>query len=101
MWIDILEICDDGDKFCVFFQLFKDVEGIMFLSYFYFMFLDDQWIFFFVLKRVKCIFFSNQFGFFMGSEFVYEDMNFFEVDKYIYEYLCDDYYSGKLVYVLV
>lgn len=100
MRIDTLEIRDDGDKSRVLFQSPKDVEGTTFLSHSHPTSPDDQWIFLPALKRVKRISSSNQSGPFMGSEFAYEDMNSFEVDKYTYEYLRDDHYSGKSVYVL-
>ena len=42
------------------------------------------------LKRVKRISSKNKSGPFMGSEFAYEDLSSFEIEKYSYKYLADE-----------
>jgi hypothetical protein len=48
---------------------------------------DDQWLFLPALKRVKRISSRNKSGPFMGSEFAFEDLSSFEIEKYQYKYL--------------
>ncbi len=51
---------------------------------------DDQWLYLPALKRVKRISSRNKSGPFMGSEFAYEDLTSFEVEKYSYKYISDE-----------
>jgi len=62
-----------------------DVKGTKFLSYTHVSRDDDQWLYLPALKRVKRIASKNKSGSFMGSEFSYEDLSAFNVDKYTYE----------------
>ncbi|HFD32791.1 MAG TPA: outer membrane lipoprotein-sorting protein [Gammaproteobacteria bacterium] len=85
-----LEVDSDGDKSLTIFDTPADVKGTTFLSYSHAITPDDQWLYMPALKRVKRINSANKSGPFMGSQFAYEDLASFEVDKYKYKYLRDD-----------
>jgi len=89
-----LEMDGDGDKGLTVFDTPRDVKGTAFLSYSHSLEPDEQWIFLPALKRVKRISSSNKSGPFMGSEFAYEDISSFEVEKYSYTYLRDETIDG-------
>jgi Outer membrane lipoprotein-sorting protein len=88
--IQSLEITDDGDKSLTVFDTPKDVQGTAFLSFSHATVADEQWLYLPALKRVKRIASRNKSGPFMGSEFAFEDMSSFEVEKYTYNYLRDE-----------
>ena len=85
-----LEQEDDGDKALTIFNKPKDVKGTAFLSYSHAVGADDQWLYMPALKRVKRISSRNKSGPFMGSEFSFEDLGSFEIEKYTYNYLGDE-----------
>ncbi|MEH8017581.1 outer membrane lipoprotein-sorting protein [Rheinheimera muenzenbergensis] len=95
-----LEVQGDGDKNLVIFDEPLDVQGTAFLNYSHPVGADDQWLYLPALKRVKRISSRNKSGSFMGSEFAYEDMSSFEVEKYSYKYLRDEQLNGQDCYVL-
>ena len=95
-----LEVEGDGDKGLTVFDQPRDVKGTAFLTYSHALTPDEQWIFLPALKRVKRISSSNKSGPFMGSEFSYEDISSFEVDKYNYVYLRDEVLKGQECFVL-
>ncbi|MFQ3209842.1 MAG: outer membrane lipoprotein-sorting protein [Colwellia sp.] len=82
-----LEVDNDGDKSLTIFNKPRDVKGTAFLSFSHPVDADDQWLFLPALKRVKRISSRNKSGPFMGSEFAFEDLSSFEVEKYSYKYL--------------
>ena len=85
-----LEQIDDGDWSLTVFDKPADVRGTALLTYSHGLEPDDQWIFLPALKRVKRISSKNKSGPFMGSEFAFEDLSSFELEKYHYTYLRDD-----------
>ena len=85
-----LEQLNDGDKSLTNFTQPKDVKGTSFLSFSHPTGADDQWLYLPALKRVKRISSSNKSGPFMGSEFAFEDLSSFEIEKYHYKYLADE-----------
>lgn len=85
-----LEVKDDGDKSLTMFDKPRDVKGTNFLSFSHAVGADDQWLYLPALKRVKRIASRNKSGPFMGSEFAYEDLSSFEIEKYTYKYIKDD-----------
>jgi len=89
-----LEIAGDGDKSMTIFDTPKDVKGTAFLSFSHTVKPDDQWLFLPALKRVKRISSSNKSGPFMGSQFAYEDLSSFEVEKYHYKFIKDEKVNG-------
>jgi len=94
------EMQGDGDKGLTIFDKPTDVKGTAFLSFTHINEADDQWLYLPALKRVKRISSSNKSGPFMGSEFSYEDLSSFEVDKYKYKFLRDDQHNGEDVFVV-
>lgn len=73
---------DSGDKSLMTFLSPADVKGTKFLNYEHINKDDDQWLYLPALKRVKRIASKNKSGSFMGSEFSYEDLSSFSIEKY-------------------
>lgn len=80
----------DGDKSLVVFKAPKDVADTALLTFARAQGNDDQWIYLPALKRVKRIASSNRSGPFMGSEFAYEDLAAYAVEKFRYRWLRDE-----------
>ncbi|CAM4153205.1 outer membrane lipoprotein-sorting protein [Pseudoalteromonas ostreae] len=95
-----LELKDEGDKSLIIFDEPLDVKGTAFLNFSNPIEPDDQWLYLPALKRIKRISSRNKSGPFMGSEFSYEDMSSFEVEKYTYKYLRDETAEGRECFVL-
>ncbi len=85
-----LEVPTDGDKSLMVFEQPKDVAGTAFLTFSHIDKADDQWIYLPALKRIKRIASKKKTGAFMGSEFSFEDLSSFEVEKYDFNYLRDE-----------
>lgn len=82
-----LEVQDDGDKSLVVFDTPRDISGTALLTYAHVVGADDQWLYMPALKRVKRIASKNKSGPFVGSDFAYEDMVSFEVNKFTHRFL--------------
>jgi len=95
-----LEVQGDGDKSLMVFDQPKDVQGTSFLSFSHIGKPDDQWIYLPALKRIKRISSKKKSGSFMGSEFSYEDLSSFEIEKYNFKYLRDEDIDGKKHFVM-
>ena len=95
-----LEVEGDGDKSLSVFDKPRDVKGTAFLSFSHAIGADDQWLYLPKLKRVKRIASRNKSGPFMGSEFSYEDLSSFEVEKYTYKFIKDEACEGGTCYVV-
>lgn len=95
-----LEVTDDGDKGMTIFDTPLDVKGTVFLSYSHIVGNDDQWLYLPALKRVKRIASRNKSGPFLGSEFAFEDLSSFEIEKNTYLYLRDEEYNGLNTFVV-
>ena len=95
-----LEVSGDGDKGLTIFDTPLDVKGTAFLSYSHIVGSDDQWLYLPALKRVKRIASRNKSGPFLGSEFAFEDLSSFEVEKNTYNYLRDEEFKGLNTYVV-
>lgn len=89
-----LEVQNDGDKSLTIFNKPRDVKGTAFLSFSHPIDADEQWLFLPALKRVKRISSRNKSGPFMGSEFAFEDLSSFEVEKYTYKFLAEEALNG-------
>lgn len=98
--IKTLEVSDDGDKSLTLFEKPRDVEGTAFLSFSHAVEPDQQWLYLPALKRVKRIASANKSGPFMGSEFAFEDISSFEIDKYEYQYIKDETVNGQDCYLV-
>lgn len=79
-----LELEGEGDKSLTIFREPRDVSGVALLNHSHISGADDQWLYLPSVRRVKRISSSNKSGAFMGSEFSFEDMASFEVEKYDY-----------------
>ncbi|MBX2809837.1 MAG: outer membrane lipoprotein-sorting protein [Cellvibrionaceae bacterium] len=95
-----LEVANDGDKSISIFDHPRDVKGTAFLSFSHPVGADDQWLYLPALKRVKRIASRNKSGPFMGSEFAYEDLASFEVEKYTYKFLREEACDGGTCFVI-
>ena len=95
-----LEVIGDGDKGLTIFDTPRDVKGTAFLSFSHVIKPDDQWLYLPALKRVKRISSANKSGPFMGSQFSFEDLASFEVDKFNYKYLRDESVDGHKSFVV-
>lgn len=98
--VKMLEITNDGDKSLTIFDTPADIKGTAFLSYSHAIEPDDQWLYLPSLKRVKRVASSNKSGPFMGSEFAYEDLASFEVEKYQYKFLREELLEGRETLVI-
>ncbi|MFC3093015.1 outer membrane lipoprotein-sorting protein [Alteromonas sediminis] len=94
------EMLEDGDKALTIFDSPKDVAGTAFLSFSHAREPDEQWIYLPAIKRVKRIATKNKSGPFVGSEFAFEDMTSFEVEKYDYDLIREDTFDGEAVWVI-
>jgi outer membrane lipoprotein-sorting protein len=95
-----LEVSDDGDKVLIIFDTPLDVKGTSFLSFSHTFDNDDQWIYLPALKRVKRIASKNKSGPFLGSEFAFEDLSSFEVEKFKFDYLGDEQLNGQSMFMI-
>ncbi|AKH19086.1 outer membrane lipoprotein-sorting protein [Sedimenticola thiotaurini] len=95
-----LEQENDGDKSLTVFDQPLDVKGTAFLSFSHALEADEQWLYLPALKRVKHISSRNKSGPFMGSEFAYEDLSSFEIEKYSYKYLRDEVLDNQACFVV-
>ncbi|KHT63524.1 malate transporter [Photobacterium gaetbulicola] len=91
---------NDGDKIITYFQAPRDIAGTALLTYSHAIEADDQWLFLPSIKRVKRISSNNRSGPFMGSEFAYEDMSSWELDKYRYELVKEKTQNEKTYWLL-
>ena len=95
-----LEVEGDGDKGLTIFDTPLDVKGAAFLSFSHIQDADDQWLFLPAANRVKRIASNNKSGPFLGSEFAFEDLSSFEVEKNTYNYLRDEQLNGVSTFVV-
>lgn len=95
-----LEVEGDGDKNLSIFISPRDIKNTIFLSHTHTTAPDDQWIFLPALKRLKRISSANKSGPFVGSEFSFEDLASFELDRYKFDYIKDDVVDGRDCYII-
>ncbi len=98
--IKTLEVAGDGDKEQGLFHAPADVKGTAILTFSHGLKPDDQWMYLPELKRVKRISSVNKSGPFLGSEFAYEDIASWEIEKYKYRYLRDEALDGNDCFVV-
>lgn len=94
------EMQNDGDKALTIFDEPRDIRGSAFLSHSHPTAEDDQWLYLPSLKRTRRIASRNKSGPFMASEFAYEDMTSFELEKFSFNYLRDESVNGELCFVI-
>ncbi len=100
MRVKNLEIEKGGDKSMILIMSPLDMNGTVLLTHTSIMSADNQWLLLPALKRIKRISSSNKSGSFMGSEFAFEDLASFEVEKYNYRFLRNDKLGDLLHFVV-
>ncbi len=94
------EMKEDGDKSISKFLKPKDIKGTGLLTYEHKVGDDDQWLYLPALKRIKRISSRNKSGSYMGSEFSYEDLASFEIEKFTYKYIREGMLDGIACFVV-
>jgi hypothetical protein len=92
---------DSGDKSILTFESPADIADTALLTYTELQDTDQQWLYLPALKRAKRIASKNRSGPFLGSEFAYEDLASFVVDKYGYRYIGENEVDGFDCYVII
>ncbi len=100
MRIKSFEVDGDGDKSLTIFDTPADVKGTAFLTHSHTSKNDDQWIYLPALKRVKRIASRNKSGPFLGSEFSFEDLSSFELEKYQFNFLMEEPFNDQNTFVI-
>lgn len=95
-----LEVENEGDKSLTIFDQPRDIAGTAFLSFSKTKGADDQWIYLPAAKFVKRISTRNKSGPFLGSEFAFEDMTSFEIEKFTFKLLRDEVINDQDSYVV-
>ena len=95
-----LEVQNDGDKRLIVLSHPRDVKGTVSLTYAHGLEPDDQWIYLPSLRRTKRLTARDKTGSFIGSEFAFEDIGTWELDKFTYKWLRDEEIDGHDCYVL-
>lgn len=93
----VLEVRGDGNRTINVFNKPADVNGVSVLTHSALTGNDKQWLFLPTVGRVKRISSSNRSGAFVGSEFAFEDLSSFEVQKYNYQSAANETLNGKSV----
>lgn len=94
------EVVGHGDRSLVVFDEPADLKATVLLTHAQVTQPDDQWMYFPSIKRTKRISSINKSGPFMGSEFAFEDMAPWEVNKYTYKLLGEKTEGGAPVFEL-
>ena len=85
-----LEIKGDGDKTKIIFSSPHTVKGTTLLSHSHLNESDQQWIYIPKSNRVKRISGKNKSRSFVGSQYSFEDLASFKIDKYRYRFLREE-----------
>ena len=91
---------DSGDMSIMRFHEPRDVRDTAFLTHGNLGQADDQWLYLPSIRRIKRINSANRSGPFMGSQFSFEDMASFQIDKYSYRLIDEREWAGAVHYVL-
>jgi hypothetical protein len=90
-----LEMQTDGDKRLTTFVEPRDLTGLTSLIHSHVSTSDDQWIYLPSMRRTKRLAARDKTGSFAGSEFSFEDIATFEIEKYTYRYVGEDTVDGN------
>ena len=96
----VLEVVGDGNRTINVFSEPADIRGVSVLTHSALRGDDRQWLFLPSIGRVKRISSSNRSGAFAGSQFAYEDLSSFEVEKYEYVSVESGTVEGKSVLIV-
>lgn len=86
----MLEVPSDGDKSLILFKLPQSVAGVKLLSHSHIKSDDEQWTFMPKTKKINQIGGKAKSGSFLGSQFSFEDLSSFKIEKYRFRYLRDE-----------
>ncbi len=86
----MLEVEGDGDKSLILFKLPQSVAGVKLLSHSHIKADDEQWTFMPKTKKINQIGGKAKSGSFLGSQFSFEDLSSFKIEKYRFRYLRDE-----------
>lgn len=89
-----------GDKSIVRFLLPAEIRGVAALIHEHPRATDDSWLYLPASRRVRRISGANRSASFQGTEFTYEDLSGFSVERYDWRYLRDATVNGEPVYLL-
>jgi hypothetical protein len=87
-----------GNKSLVRFMRPAEIRGVAALTHEHSAATDDSWLYLPASRRVRRISGANRTASFQGTEFTYEDLSTFQVDRYSWRYLKDG--SGGTTYML-
>lgn len=96
----VLEVAGSGNRTINVFSSPADVQGVSVLTHSALDGNDQQWLYLPSVGRVKRISSSNRSGAFVGSDFAYEDLSSFEVEKYVFSSAEETALSGKAIIVV-
>lgn len=88
------EVPGDGDQSLIRFQTPLDVKGLTVLTHARVNADNDQWLYLPATNRTRRIAASSRSGSFAGSEFAYEDLVGYVIEKYDYAWLRDEACPG-------
>lgn len=77
-----------------------DLKGTVVLTHTHDTAPEEQWLYLPAIKRVKRIALETKGGAFLSSQFSFENLAPFQVQKYTYRRLADENYAGESCYVL-
>jgi Outer membrane lipoprotein-sorting protein len=89
-----------GNKSLVRFMRPAEIRGVAALTHEHPKTTDDSWLYLPASRRVRRISGANRSASFQGTEFTYEDLSSFEVERYAWRFLKDGSAGGGASYVL-
>ncbi len=89
-----------GERTIVRFESPRDLYGTALLTHSRLDGSSDQWLYLPAFRRVKRIAGAARTGSFMGSEFAYEDVDPFEIDRYTYRLMGTDSLHGQAAWIV-
>ncbi len=100
MQMKMLELEKTGESDLLRVTLPADLSGTGLLTTTHDSGVEEQWLYLPAIKRVKRIAMDSKGGAFLSSEFSYENLEPFQVQKYSYQRLADETYANEICYVL-
>ena len=98
--IEMLEKESSGERDLVRVLRPLDLKGTSVLTYTHDRDADEQWIYLPAIKRIKRLTLQSKGGAFLSSQFNFEDLSPFQLQKYRYRRLADETVEGQPCYVL-
>ena len=98
--VRMLEAESSGERDLVRVLKPADLKGTAVLTYTHDSAADEQWVYLPAIRRVKRLTLESKGGAFLSSQFAFEDLLPFQLQKYTYRRLPDDTYQGEPCYVM-